>query len=369
MSPFHATAPRIPFLAALLSFAMILPLSATEWRKALPGWDYQFPRDHSAHPDFKTEWWYFTGHLESTAGAKYGFQLTFFRQGLIPPEAAAGSKSRFVRSGFHFAHFAISDLGREKFHFTQKLSRGAFDEAGNGIPGDPLLAWIDDWQLRLLDDETFAFRAEVDGIELDLKLRNTKPVVLNGENGVSQKAAGAGEATHYYALTRMEGSGSLLIDGEPQAVTAEAWFDREWGSNQLGVGQVGWDWFSLQLDDGRELMLYQLRNSDGTADSHSAGTLTAKDGTTTYLSQSDFTLTPKRHWKSKRTGGKYPLEWQIKAPNHLLDLSIEAEFDKQELALKPVPYWEGAVSTSGSHPGRGYLEMTGYAAPLKALQR
>ena len=359
----------LPLLALIAFFFAPIASAEEAWSKALPGWEYQFPRDHYSHPEFKTEWWYFTGHLKTEAGARYGYQITFFRQGLRPPGSPA-TTSQFVADHLHFAHFAISDIDGEKFHFTQKFSRSAFDAAGNGKPGDPRLAWIDDWQLTLdPDNETFTFRAQVDDLALDLKLKSTKPVVINGENGVSQKSAGAGEATHYYAMTRMTGDGTLTVAGKPNKVTTQSWLDREWGSNQLGAGQVGWDWFSLQLDDGRELMLYQLRRADGSADPHSSGTLTAIDGSTVHLERDAFTLTPLKTWQSEATPGEYPVSWRLEVPAHSLTLTVSAEYPAQELALRPVAYWEGAVEATGSHEGVGYLEMTGYAAPLKALQR
>ena len=353
-------------------FSVMLAVSglrADDWRQALPGWDYQFPRDHYAHPEFKTEWWYFTGHLKTREGRRLGYQITFFRQGLRPPGDAPEPASRFAVGAFHFAHFAISDLDGERFHFTQKASRGAFGEAGNGEPGDSRLAWIDDWELRLEPEGHFQFRAGVDDFLLELELRATKPIVINGEGGVSQKSAGVGQATHYYALTRMVGEGTLETGGDTVAVEHQSWLDREWGSNQLGPGQVGWDWFSLQLEDGRELMLYQMRLADGSADRHSSGTLTAADGSTIHLASEDFELSPRKTWKSLATGGKYPVRWGLRVPGHSIELEVEAEYPSQELSLTPVSYWEGAVNVGGSHSGVGYLEMTGYSAPLRALQR
>lgn len=361
MKPIH--------LAIPCALALALSSHAGDWRMALPGHEFSFPRDHYAHPEFKTEWWYMTGHLEEEDGNEHGFQITFFRQGIVPPHKLEGTGSRFLQPAFHFAHFALGDIADEEFRFAQKIRRGAFDEAGNGAPGDPRLAWIDDWELRLEGDGAFRFKAAVDGRALDLTLRSKKTPVLNGDAGLSQKAAGAGEATHYYALTRMAGSGTLTADGESSKIEAEAWLDREWGSNQLGPGQVGWDWFSIQLDDGRELMIYQLRKADGKASLFSSGTLTDKDGSATHLPAESFTLTPGRRWKSKATGGNYPISWNIEVPSQAIDLEIEAAFDRQELALRPVAYWEGAVEVTGSHRGRGFLEMTGYAAPLEALKR
>lgn len=356
--------------AFLLSLLLSIP-PCSAWRLALPGWRYEFPRDHGNHPEFKTEWWYFTGNLRATDGREFGYQLTFFRQGVIPPGERKPGLSRFVTTDLKFTHFAISDLSHEKFFFGQRLSRGAFGEAGFGEGNR--LAWIDGCSLELRDDGGFHLVGRDGEKALDLMLRSAKPPAIHGENGVSQKADGAGRASHYYSLTRLESGGSLTLDGETFAVKGLSWFDHEWASNQLAADQVGWDWFSLQFDDGTELMLFQLRTKAGGRDRWSGGSWIVADGTVTRLTKDDFTLAPVATWKSPATGATYPIRWRVRVPRLELDVTVNARMDDQELRLKPLAYWEGAVAADGTRAGkavtaRGYLEMTGYAGAVVGLQ-
>jgi predicted secreted hydrolase len=344
-------------------------LDAAEWRPALPGWRYEFPRDHRRHADFKTEWWYFTGRLTDEKGAVFGYQLTFFRQGLRPPANRASATSRFVVDDLKFAHFAVSDIGGQRFHFQQKIARGAFGEAGFA---DEQLAWIDDWSLELLSDGSFALRAKNGPAALDLKLSSAKPWVFHGENGVSQKAEGVGRASHYFSATRLAAKGTLTLDGKTRGVSGESWLDREWASNQLTAEQIGWDWFSIQFDDGTELMLYQMRTRGGGRDPNSSGTFVARDGTTQHLRRDDYQLTPLKTWTSKETGGKYPVAWQLDVPKLNLQARISTPLQKQELVLQPVVYWEGLIEIEATRAGaktrgHGYMELTGYAGALVGL--
>jgi predicted secreted hydrolase len=348
---------------------LVVNLQAAEWRMALPGWQYEFPRDHRIHSDFKTEWWYFTGRLTDEKGGVFGYQLTFFRQGLRAPADRGGTTSRFVVDDLKFAHFAVSDIGRQRFTFQQKLARGAFGEAGFAAER---LAWVDDWSLELLADGGFSLRAKNAGIALELKLASSKPWVIHGENGVSQKADGAGRASHYYSATRLAANGTLTIDGKAKNVSGESWLDREWASNQLTPEQVGWDWFSLQFDDGTELMLYQMRTRGGGLDPHSSGTFVARDGTTQHLRREDYQLTPLKEWTSKATGGRYPVAWRLVVPKLDVLMEIRTPLAAQELVLKPVVYWEGLIDVAGKRAGtlvrgHGYMELTGYAGALVGL--
>ena len=375
-----------------------------EWRVAKPGWEYTFPSDHGSHPGFKTEWWYFTGNLTAKDGRAFGYQLTFFRQGILSGDEDIIALSRFVTRDVKFAHFTVSDLATGKFHFFQKLSRGAYGEAGfdkktesepqraqraqseEGADRNPHssssvpsvssvvnLAWIDDWSCELTGKNTFRLRATKDDIALDLKLASTKPPVIHGANGLSQKAAGEGRASHYYSLTRLASEGTLRIGQEEFAVTGLSWFDHEWATNQLAENQIGWDWFSLQFDDGSELMLFQLRTKDGTRDAFSSGTFIDAKGKATPIANADFTLEPGETWKSPETGGSYPTAWRIAIPRLGLQLDLRAALKDQELRLQPVVYWEGAVRATGTVHGNGikgsgYLEMTGYAGPIAGMQ-
>lgn len=340
------------------------------WKLALPGWQYQFPADHGNHPGFQTEWWYFTGNLRDAEGRDYGYQLTFFRQGITPQPRE--TTSRFVVSDLAFAHFAVTEISTGRFHHFQEVSRGAYGEAG--FHDGTRLAWIGDWECELTGEHSFRIQARAGEIAIDLELKSRKEPVFHGAEGVSQKSEGPGRASHYYSLTRLETSGTLTFAGEPRPVTGWSWFDHEWATNQLASHQTGWDWFSLQFEDGSELMLFQIRTREGERDPFSGGTAIGADGSTLRISCDDFQLEPVgRPWKSSVTEGQYPTHWRLRVP--ALDLSVEitAALEAQELTLEPISYWEGAVhvvGTRGEEPlaGSGYLEMTGYGSPIVGMQ-
>ena len=357
------------------------------WRFAQPGWQYSFPRDHHAHPEFKTEWWYVTGHVTTDDGSELGYQVTFFRQGMQPPKLLAGTRSRWLTGDLHLAHAAFSDKARGRFEFDHRLSRGAFGEAGNAPPpesaapaspaSDPAakggehdqrVAWNDDWEMRWTGDR-FATVFSVGGHQFELELEPLKPAVFHGADGFSRKGPGEGAGSHYYSFTRIRTTGELrLPDGTATKVEGVSWMDREWSTSVLSDGQVGWDWFSLQLDDDRELMAFQLRREDGSVDRHNHGTWVDTDGASRHLKAGEFTLEPLRHWRSPDTGAEYPVAWRIVVEDLGIDLEVEAVFDRQELVLEPVIYWEGALRVGGSHTGRGFLEMTGYAGAVEGLR-
>lgn len=348
-----------------LLFLFIGIVSLPAWDKARPGLEYQFPRDHLFHPTFKTEWWYFTGNLEGENGRKYGFQVTFFRQGVNEN----ASESNFAVRDLAFAHAAITDIDGKKFHFGQEVSRMNFGEAGFG--GTDRVAWIKGWSLRLTPEGAWKFTAQPRGQNIELTATPEKPPVIHGKDGISQKAAGDGHASYYYSQTRLKMTGALILDGKPVPVQGVGWFDHEWATNQLAPDQVGWNWFGLHLNDGRDLMLYQMRRSDGSIDPASSGTLISKTGETQHLSQQDFILRPQsRQWISPATNAKYPLDWEVTIPSVGLSFITRAELPNQEMNLAPVVYWEGATrleSTTGSI-GYGYMELTGYGDALKALR-
>ncbi len=365
---------------AAVGLAAGSPLPAAEpgWRSALPGWDYQFPRDHFTHPEFRTEWWYATGQVHTAEGRQFGYQFTIFRRGVRPPEDRAATASRWVVDDLPLGHFALTDLAGKRFHFDQRLERGAFGQAGFAAAGgkENRLAWVGDWSIALDPDGAFRLAATQPGAALRLRLEPDRPPLLNGENGVSQKSAGAGNASHYYSLTRLKTTGAVTVDGTEFPVSGLSWLDREWATNQLAADQEGWDWFSLHLSDGSDLMLYQLRRKDGTADPFSSGTWRGPDGAVRHLRQADFTLTavPGKTWTSAASGGTYPQVWRIAVPSAGLELEVTPWLPDQELALEPVAYWEGAVEAAGTRHGNsvsaeGYLEMTGYSGSLEALKQ
>ncbi len=361
-------------LRSPLSFILCFLLAGSTpaaggFRQALPGYLFVFPRDHASHPDFKTEWWYYSGHLQTEDGLSFGYELTFFRVG-VDPSLQGDSRSRWAVRNLHLAHFAISDLQQRHFLYWERRSRGALGSAG--ASADVFRVWNGPWVARG-DGSAHHLTASVEGYAIDLTLTPTKPPAIHGRNGVSQKAEGLGRASHYYSLTRMATRGTLTVAGKRQEVTGSSWMDHEFGTNQLAASQVGWDWFALQLDDGAELMLYQLRQMNGLADPHSSGSLMHPDGRVEHLPLGAYRLAPQEVWRSDKSGGRYPIRWRIEVPERRIDLTVQAAFPNQELdthGSTQVTYWEGSVRVSGVAGGRplsgvGYLEMTGYAAPFR----
>jgi predicted secreted hydrolase len=315
---------------------------------AWPGHVFEFPRDHGPHPDFRSEWWYFTGNLAGAGGRAFGFQLTLFRSALAPDDRPGSSAwgTRQVWMG----HLAVTDVAGGQFYRAEVFQRGALGLAG--ARAEPFRAWVGDWEVVSAGPQMFpltlvAGTAEF-ALELDLEAR--KPPVFQGERGYSRKGPEPGNASLYYAFTRLAAAGELSIDGEKIPVTGSAWLDREWGTSALGEGIEGWDWLSLQLDDGRDLMLYQLRREDGAP----------VEGQVTPRAAWEFSMAPGRRWTSPETGAAYPVRWRVRVPSASLDLDVEAALDAQEMDLS-VRYWEGAVRARGEGPGgRGYLELPGY---------
>jgi len=344
------------------------PDARPAFRQALPGYRFVFPRDHASHPEFKTEWWYYSGHLRTDNGDEFGYQLTFFRVGVEPP-LRQDSRSRWAVRDLYLAHFAISDLRQRRFLYWERRSRGALGSAGASTTA--FRVWNGDWAVTA-NGTAHLLAAAAEGYAIDLTLSPTKPPAIHGQDGVSQKAEGLGRASHYYSLSRMATAGMLTVAGKAQKVTGSSWMDHEFGSNQLTASQVGWDWFALQLEKGAELMLYQLRQRDGTPDPHSSGSLIHPDGRVEHLPMKAFRLEPEEFWVSQKSGGRYPIRWRLQVPDRRIDLTVTAAFPDQELDTSKstrVTYWEGSVAVTGSAAGQplsgiGYLEMTGYAAPF-----
>ncbi len=319
-----------------------------------------FPADHGAHPDHRTEWWYFTGNLTSEEGRAYGFQLTLFRSALAPtpPDKDSDWATRQAWMG----HFALTDISAGEHRASERYQRGALGLAGATV--QPVRVWLDDWEIRSEGPDTlFPLRVQAReseaGIAIDLRLEATKGHVLQGDRGYSRKGRDPANASRYYSYTRLQAAGSVEFADQSAQVSGSAWLDREWSTSALDEGQQGWDWFALQLTDGRDLMVYRLRREDGRTDPNSAGILVDAAGAATPLAAGDFTLTPTRYWRSPRTGSRYPVAWELSVPSAGLRLAVTARVDAQEMPTT-VRYWEGAVSVSGSASGVGYLEMTGY---------
>jgi len=338
------------------------------YKKALPGYKYSFPRDHASHEAFKTEWWYYTGHLKSDDGKKYGYELTFFRSGVAPSEKAK-TKSN-APSNVYLAHFAVSDINNKKFHFYEKLTRSGLSlgSASSSV----LHIYNDGWRVDEAGD-TMMLSADAEKVGIKLLLSSKKPPVIHGKDGVSQKADCVGCASHYYSLSRMETKGLLFIDGKEKRVNGTSWMDHEFGSNQLTEEQVGWDWYSLQLSDNTELMLYMMRKKDGSIDKNSSGTIIGADGKAEHLNLSQFKIRSKSKWLSPQSKGNYPMNWEIEIPHKQIKLQVTPDFETQELVTKrstDVTYWEGASSITGTKGGKlitgeGYVEMTGYNESFK----
>ncbi len=361
---------RVIFIALLILTSTTIHGQAVEqaFRRALPGYVYRFPADHAAHPDFRTEWWYYTGHLSTTKGRKFGFQLTFFRHALRP--AAAQPQSRWTLHTLYFVHFAITDEDENSYRFQEKVSRGALKMAGTD--SEKYHVWVEDWEVRL-QDGIHKLRAGKEDMGIDLTLAPTKEAVIHGNNGVSQKAVGEGYASHYYSLTRMQANGTLYWQGRSYNVMGQAWMDHEFGSNQLRDYQVGWDWFSVQLDNQTELMIYIIRHRDGQADPTSSGTLVYSNGSSEYLPLGSFDVETLGSWRSKSSGTTYPSGWRLKIPGRQLELKLVPTVKDQELTTQKstlVNYWEGSVRVTGrledkDVKGRGYVELTGYDAQFR----
>lgn len=348
------------------------PADAASFRLALPGFKHVFPRDHAAHPEYSTEWWYYTGHLQGRNGRRFGYELTFFRQALTPQKVQRASK--WATRDIIFAHFAVTDEDGKRFFSADRIARSAAGVAG--AQTNTPHTWIGDWDVRFRGDTQHlrAMGQSKEGVRFGIDLTQTakKPPVIHGTNGVSQKAAGRGQASHYYSFTRLSTRGALRIGDERFDVVGQSWMDHEFGSNQLAPDQVGWDWFSLQLEDGRELMLYRMRLRNGGTDPFSSGTIVERDGSSRHLKVNAYRIEPLATWRSPDTNATYPTRWRLTLPRENISLEVEATMPNQEFVARQsigISYWEGSVRVRGSQRGKairgqGYVELTGYDKPF-----
>jgi predicted secreted hydrolase len=340
---------------------------------------FEFPRDHGPHPDYRHEWWYLTGQLRASDGERFGFELTFFRVGLVPPPhvdatppsvTGTAGESRWRARQVYVAHFAITDVGRGRFHSTARYAREALGLAG--ARALPLRVWLDGWSLAAQPDQevgpdavNWRLAAADQSYALSLRLSAQSAPVLNGDHGLSVKSDSPGAASYYYSIPRLAARGQLRVADRSLDVEGVAWLDREWGSGALGAEQTGWDWFALQLADGSTLMFYALRDRDDHRDPHSAGTFIGADGHVRPLGSEDVAIEVDRHWRSPE-GVRYPAGWRVRIPALALDVSVSPVVANQELETTP-RYWEGAVSVAGTKErqrltGEGYVELVGYGA-------
>jgi predicted secreted hydrolase len=342
--------------------------------RALRARPFRFPEDHGPHYDYQTEWWYWTGNVRATNGSEYGFQLTFFRRGLRPgpPPEGPGLSTNQV----YFAHFAITDAARGTHVAVERFARGKGALAG--ASGHPFSVWLEDWKAQSRGDGRVVrlrARDQSRGLLLDLELEAEKPLVAHGDHGLSPKGVDPGNASYYLSFTRLRARGRLAArEGSepPTQASGTAWFDHEWSTSALGPRAVGWDWFSLQLGDGRDLMFFRIRREDGRVEPASAGTLVGREGATWRLGPEDVQVEVEAEWTSPRSGVRYPAAWRVRVPSQGLDLRIEPLVADQEVRAS-FTYWEGAVRVApagstrdaAAAGGRGYVELTGYGSSLR----
>jgi len=357
------------------TLSLVTMLASTDtagYARVLGPRPFVFPEDHGPHLDYRTEWWYVTGNLTADDGRAFGFQLTIFRNALAP--SGPGGPSAWATNQAYMGHFVITDVDGARFHAYELFARGGAGLAG--ARAEPFEVWIEDWALESVGEGAAAFplRLSADGerAELELTLDPGKAMVLQGDSGFSRKGPEPGNASYYYAHTRMTTRGSLVLDGDTVEVTGLAWLDREWSTSALSEGQVGWDWFALQLDDGWEMMVYRLRREDGTAHVLSDGVLIDPTGTRHPLEWGrEVRVEETGTWRSPLDGASYPSGWRIRVPGRGWEITVTPVLDDQELRLA-FRYWEGSVRVDGVGEGgtrvegRGYVELTGYAEATRA---
>ena len=325
---------------------------------------FSFPADYGPHDDFQTEWWYYTGNLSAQDGRQFGFELTFFRRALLGPAERLARTSLWATDQVYLAHFTLSDIASGQFHAFERFERGAAGLAG--ARGDPQYSvWLQDWAVQQAGDKTYRLAAQQEGVKIDLTLVDQKGPILEGDQGYSQKGPDPGQASYYLSQTRLVSTGTIQLDGRAFPVNGTSWMDHEFSTSTLSAEQVGWDWFSTQLDDGTEVMAYVIRRKDGSPDAFSKGTVIYANGSSRPLSQADFQTQVTATWKSPHSGGVYPAAWTLTIPSEGLTLHLQPRMADQELNLSFI-YWEGAVKIEGERQGAkitgsGYVELTGYA--------
>ncbi|MDE2821601.1 MAG: carotenoid 1,2-hydratase [Chloroflexota bacterium] len=344
------------------------PQDPSGFARAIEPWDWQFPRDHGAHPEFQTEWWYYTGVLATDDGRPFGFQFTIFRRAITPLDAI--SSSEFRARDIYMAHFTISDIAAQRFYHDQRYSRGGAGLAGAASNEEETRyrVWLEDWQVLAENDEATRQRilAASDDFALDLALTQIKAPALQGDNGLSPKSEEIGNASYYYSLTRLATSGIIIVGAETYTVSGNTWMDHEFSTSALGDGAQGWDWFGLIFEDGSELMIGQIRQMDGTIEPAFGGLLVHPGGSARALDAADFTISVTDTWRSPHTDADYPAGWEVQVlGDDGFRFSVAPLQADQELHGAGIQYWEGAVQVSGDVSGYGYAELTGYVESMR----
>ena len=326
-----------------------------------------FPADFGPHPDYQTEWWYYTGNLKDDQGRHFGYQFTIFRRAVLPQDQRAPRASDWTADQIYMGHFALTDVAGQDYQAFERFARGGAGLAG--AQAAPYHVWLEDWQVEEISPGVTRLQAAAGDVAIDLTLTDLKGPVLHGDQGYSQKGPDPGNASYYYSLPRLVSEGEVTVGDRSFPVQGLSWKDHEYSTSALAADQVGWDWFALQLDDGSELKAFHIRKADGSVDPYSAGSFIAPDGTVTPLTRDDFTITVHDTWRSPHTGADYPARWTVTVPSQDLQLEVQPFVADQELNVS-YSYWEGAVDFSGERNGtpvrgNGYVEMTGYAGSMQ----
>lgn len=357
--------------------AVVAPVEddTSQYAQAIEARDWQFPRDHGAHPEFQTEWWYYTGNLATEDGRRFGYQFTVFRRAIAPQVVSTGSEWRTGQ--IYMAHFTVSDLAGEAFYHDERYSRGGAGLAGAlpdpAQPDADYRVWLEDWETRAINDEhtLYTIKADMGEVAVDFTLEQAKPPAFQGDNGLSPKSEETGNASYYYSLSRLLTDGTLTINGETFSVSGTSWMDHEFSTSALGPDALGWDWFGLHFDDGRDLMVGRIRLTDGGKEPAFGGLLIDVDGSTTYLDSSAFVIEDSGDtWTSPHTGATYPAGWTVTINADAINADSDLIFTAtpmmadQELHSGDIAYWEGAVRLEGDISGYGYAELTGYVQEM-----
>lgn len=341
------------------------PRDSSGFARAIEPWDWSFPRDHGPHPDFQTEWWYYTGNAATTEGRPFGFQFTIFRRALKP--LAQASASEFRAKDIYMAHFTVSDIANGAFYHDARYARGGAGLAGATV--EPFYrVWLEDWAVNAQDDNANKTRVTAASADfaIDLQLYQMKRPALQGDQGLSPKSAEIGNASYYYSLTRLLTEGGITIGGQTFEVSGFSWMDHEFSTSALGDGAQGWDWFGLIFDDNTELMVGQIRQVDGSLEPSFGGLYIHADGNARPLDSTDFSIAVTDTWRSPHSGAHYPAGWEIAIfGDDGFRIDVTPSLADQELHGAGIVYWEGAVEIDGDKSGFGYAELTGYVGTMR----